>query len=87
MAVQVKPEFTNNLTTQELSLHKKLAQVSNQTLWGLAIHKVLQDPSTERFRDLLAQLSSQAKDQPEVMADILGQELMIEMLGYVTPIF
>jgi len=79
--------FMATLNDKEASLFRQLAQVDKDSLWGMAIHNFLQDPEKDRFRDLLLQLSSQAKDEPSVMADIVGQEFMIELLGYVSPIF
>lgn len=78
--------MATELTKQEAKIKEMLEQVSENTLWGVAINRVLKDFTTDRFRDLLAQLSSQAKDQPETMEDIVGREAMIELLGYIQPV-
>lgn len=62
-----------NLTHQEEKFLNCLTAVDRNSIWGLAIHKVLGDVSEEKFRALVAQLKSQERDNPRVMREILNE--------------
>lgn len=49
-----------------------LKQVKPDSLWGIAIHKVLKDPEPGKVNELVIQLKDQAKDCPDTMRAILG---------------
>jgi len=51
---------------------KLLRQVPNVSLWGGAIHQALKHPTAETVDRLIQELTSQAKDNPKQMRDILS---------------
>lgn len=57
-----------------------LRNVNPLPLWGMAIHKAIADPTPERMEQLIKDLRSQAKDNPQMMRDILGG-IIYEKLG------
>ena len=59
------------LTTAEKRMQKLLLSVDRKTIWGHAIHNVLEN-RPEFIKDLVQQLRSQQKDNPEIMKEILG---------------
>lgn len=46
--------------------------VSPESIWGMAIHKVLADATEDKFRALVQQLRSQERDNPQIMREILN---------------
>jgi len=64
----------DNLTQQESNLFLALSKVRENTLWGKAINKALENPTVDRFRSLVKQLKSQNNDNPVIMLDILGKD-------------
>lgn len=70
-----------SLTPQEQEFFKCLEGVNPDSIWGLAISKVVADPTPEKFRELVAQLKSQEADAPEVMLDILNQSCYETLLA------
>lgn len=61
-----------NLTPQEEKLLNCLTMVDKESIWGLAIHKVLCDLTENKFRTLVQQLKSQEEDCPQIMREILN---------------
>lgn len=61
------------LTAQELYAWEKLEQVDEDSMWGQAIHKALEQQSVLVFRELIVSLLSQNDDDAEVMKRILGK--------------
>jgi len=57
--------------TEEKLLHC-LENVSPESIWGMAIHKALKEPTEQKFYDLVEQLQSQERDNPAVMKEILN---------------
>lgn len=49
-----------------------LRQVPNVSLWGAAIHATLKKPTKKTVEELIVSLRSQAKDNPQMMRDILS---------------
>lgn len=62
-----------NLTPQEERFLNCLTAVDSNSIWGLAIQKVLGDVSEEKFRALVVQLKSQERDNPQIMREILNE--------------
>lgn len=60
------------LTKNEKRAFAQLRYVTRETIWQLAIKKVLAGPTVESFRSLIAGLNSQARDNEPVMMRILG---------------
>lgn len=58
-----------------------LKTVSPETLWGLAIQKVVFNENSERVMDLVIDLRSQARDNPAVMQEILGDDTYREIMS------
>lgn len=56
---------TNNLIAA-------LAEVSPESIWGKAIHKVLEEPTADKLAQLIRSLKSQNRDCPDIMKSILG---------------
>lgn len=75
-------EFTNSLTNEETGLFKLLMKVKANSIWGYAIRLELLRPNKDGFYSLLANMSSQAKDDPESFKRMVGEELTIRLLGY-----
>jgi len=61
-----------NLTPNQEKFLNCLTAVDRNSIWGLAMHKVLGDMSEERFHHLVSQLKSQERDNPQVMREILS---------------
>jgi hypothetical protein len=64
--------MTTELTYKEKIARAALEKIEHESLWIMAINKVLTDFSVEGFRLLIHSLNSQASDNPEVMKRILG---------------
>jgi|GEM_PF-6575745 len=64
----------NQLTKQEFEAYILLAEVKGDSIWGIAIQRVLQENNVARFRQLICELKSQADDEPDTMKRIIGQE-------------
>lgn len=60
------------LSVSEKRVFEKLRNVSEESLWGLGIKKAIEANDPGRFRSLIEQLQSQAKDNRDVMRKILG---------------
>lgn len=71
-----------NLTPQEEKLLNCLTAVNPESIWGLAIHKVLSDVTEEKFRSLIQQLRSQERDNPQVMREILNEGCYQTLVAY-----
>ena len=69
--------ITHQVTKEENELYKILRQNTHDSIWGCAIRKVTKevgrDGGIPRFRKLIEQLQSQAKDCPESMKIIIGE--------------
>lgn len=61
------------LSRNEARLFEALCAVPDNTLWGLAISKVMDQPEPKKFRELVKQLKSQTKDNEPIMISILGE--------------
>lgn len=61
--------------TIDTLIKKRLKGVPTFTLWGAAISEALKVDDDAKFKTLIAQLTSQAKDNPELMVKILGFDL------------
>lgn len=73
-------EFIETLTQQEKEFFKCLQNVDTESLWGLAISNVVNNPDVPSFRRLVNDLKSQARDSEGVMLDILGQQCFENLL-------
>jgi hypothetical protein len=72
--------FIESLTEQEKEFFKCLQQVDVESIWGLAISNVVKNPDIDRFRGLVIDLKSQARDSEGVMLDILGEKCFDNLL-------
>ena len=63
-----------NLTQPELDFIPCLKAVDPASLWGIAIHNVLNDLTPFKFRLLVSDLKSQADDSNTIMLSILGND-------------
>ena len=70
------------LTPQQQNLFHCLEKVNPESIWGLAIHKVLSDVNEEKFDALVQQLKSQERDNPEVMREILNDTCYESLVNY-----
>lgn len=66
----------DTLSNQEARLFTALMKVPDTTLWGLAINRVVEEPTVKKYRELIKQLKSQAKDNPKLMATIIGADTL-----------
>lgn len=62
----------NELSIPEQTAFEKLKQIQGKTLWGIAIKNITTSFDPCRFRLLICDLKSQAKDNPYAMKQILG---------------
>lgn len=62
----------NQLSVQERRVYQKLKEVTNEGAWGQAIKMVISEGDQNKFRLLITQLKSQAKDCADTMKKILG---------------
>jgi len=62
------------LTAQEKQFITLLKQCNKNSLWGIAISNVLNEPTTAKYLRLISDLKSQANDSPVVMKNILGNQ-------------
>jgi hypothetical protein len=58
-----------------------LEAVSGETMWGLAISRVMESPTATKIRQLVQDLKSQQADAPEVMLSILGHPCYLELVN------
>ncbi|MGI8600289.1 MAG: hypothetical protein ACR2KB_13640 [Chitinophagaceae bacterium] len=65
----------NLLSIQERKLLGLFNTVEGVTLWGLAVQQVCEKGNAYSFRKLIQQLREQSADSPEVMKNILGEEV------------
>ena len=72
--------FIESLNEQEKQFFKCLQNVDVQSLWGLAISNVVNNPDVPSFRRLVNDLKSQAQDSEGVMLDILGKQCFENLL-------
>jgi len=63
----------DNLSRKEARLFEALCGVPDSSLWGKAISDVMKKPTVKKYRELVKQLKSQAKDSETVMISILGE--------------
>lgn len=68
------------LTKKEKQFLTLLEQVDNNSIWGVAITNVLNNPQPWKVRDLICELKSQAYDGADVMKDIIGEEAFNQLL-------
>lgn len=61
------------LSTKEQSFLTTLKEITHDSIWGIAITNVINDPQAWKVRKLICELKSQASDNSEVMLNILGQ--------------
>ena len=61
----------NGLSIPEQTALEKLQQLPGETIWGIAIKNVTTAFDPYRFRLLICDLKSQAKDNPYAMKQIL----------------
>jgi hypothetical protein len=66
----------DNLNRTESALFEGLCKVPDNTIWGRAISNVMATPTVKKFRELVKQLKSQAKDNEQVMESILGTKTL-----------
>lgn len=61
-------------TAHEVALFNELARCKHTSIWGSAIraHTSTGVPNVSKFRDLIRQLKSQAFDNRDAMAEIIG---------------
>ena len=71
-----------NLTPQQEKLFHCLEKVSPESLWGLAIHKVLKEANGEKLDALVDQLQSQNRDNPAIMQEILTGPCYEALVNY-----
>ncbi|MFL5810063.1 MAG: hypothetical protein ACJ749_11120 [Flavisolibacter sp.] len=64
------------LSAEEKKCFLLMQQMKGNSLWFVAIKNVVEKPDSYRFRKLICQLKSQASDNPEVMKNILGENVM-----------
>jgi hypothetical protein len=62
----------HELYESEKAVLALLKEVKEDSLWGIAIKKVCDDPEPVKVLRLFYQLKSQACDNPELMKRILG---------------
>lgn len=63
----------NTLTEKEKQFLGLLETVDKESLWGLAINNVVNDPKPTTVRRLICELKSQARDCEAVMLSIIGE--------------
>jgi len=63
-----------DISEKEKQFFECLKKVDVNSVWGVAISNVVNDPDVSRFRRLVCDLKSQAHDSKEIMTNILGQE-------------
>jgi hypothetical protein len=61
------------LTDNEKKFLGLMSEVSNESIWGLAISNVVSDPKPDNVRRLITSLKEQAHDCKEVMLSIIGE--------------
>jgi len=62
------------LTQPEKDFIPCLRAVDPQSIWGAAVHNVLNDLTPFKFRLLVSELKSQDSDSPDIMLKILGTD-------------
>jgi hypothetical protein len=62
------------LTSEELQFFYVLHFADMNTLWGTAIEKVIQLPTSEKIRTLIRELKSAYDDSPRCLISIIGTE-------------
>ena len=68
------------LTKPELDFIPCLRAVDPQSIWGAAVHNVLNDLTPFKFRLLVSELKSQNEDQPDLMLKILGDPCYSQLI-------
>lgn len=68
------------LTKPELDFIPCLHAVDPQSIWGAAVHNVLNDLTPFKFRLLVSELKSQNEDQPDLMLKILGDPCYSQLI-------
>jgi hypothetical protein len=74
-------EGIENLNPQEQQFLACLEAVNSDNVWSIAIQNVMKAPTVVKIRQLIGDLKSQAKDNREVMFDILGENCFEELLN------
>ena len=69
------------LTKPELDFIPCLKAVDPQSIWGAAVHNVLNDLTPFKFRLLVSELKSQNEDQPDLMLKILGDPCHSQLIN------
>jgi hypothetical protein len=72
--------FIESLTEQEREFFKCLQDVDAESIWGLSISNVVNNPDAPRFRQLICELKSQSVDNSAVMLSVLGQQCFDNLL-------
>ncbi len=75
--------FRENLSYYNMGIWELLIRVRANSTWGYGIRAFLSNPTNGRFERLLAELSSQAKDNPEAMIKMVGEPLTKKLLAHV----
>lgn len=65
-----------DLTPRERYIYTIILEVRHDSIWGVAIDKFRENPTPEHLRQLIVELSDQAKDSPAGMAVVIGDELV-----------
>jgi hypothetical protein len=63
------------LTINEIITLQLLKKVKGDNLWAAIIRVVVKQDDADKFRQLIEQLQSQAKDNPPIMKEILGVKI------------
>ena len=69
------------LTQPEKDFIPCLKAVDPQSIWGAAVHNVLNDLTPFKFRLLVSELKSQNEDQPDLMLKILGDPCHSQLIN------
>lgn len=64
------------MTPREKYIFRLLCEVEHDSIWGVAIKLFNKNPTLTHLRLLIDQLTSQANDNPESMAKVIGEELV-----------
>lgn len=65
----------HSLTPREKYIYSILLEVRHDSIWGVAVERFRKEPTPSHLRQLIAELSEAASDNPESMAVVIGWEL------------
>ncbi len=77
-------QFLLTLSDEDAETFGLLRMKRREHLWQMGIQNFLVAPTMENFRRLLADLSSQAKDDPEQAIKMVGLRLTKKLLSYIS---